>query len=86
MGRGSSNLVRGRCDFKMKILWALIRFYCRLVPSDWYRRWPFFPVPPASYVQWRLRTAYGKHRPPWRDVVRDLWQFGGWLHTFDKNN
>lgn len=64
------------------ILWALIRFYFRLIPSDWYRRAPFLPVPPKSYVRWRMRTAYGKQPPPWRDVIRDLWQFGGWLRTF----
>lgn len=26
---------------------------------DWYRRPPFLPIPPASYLRWRLETAYG---------------------------
>jgi len=26
---------------------------------DWYRRPPFLPLPPASYMRWRLDTAYG---------------------------
>ncbi|MEM7415017.1 MAG: hypothetical protein AAF389_05925 [Gemmatimonadota bacterium] len=26
---------------------------------DWYRRPPFLPIPPRSYVRWRLDTAYG---------------------------
>ena len=67
------------------ILWALTRFYFRLIPGDWYRKPPFLPLPPTPYIRWRLRTAYGGHRPPWPDVVHDLWQFGDWLRTFDEN-
>jgi hypothetical protein len=26
---------------------------------DWYRRWPFLPLPPADYIAWRLHTAFG---------------------------
>lgn len=25
----------------------------------WYRRPPFLPLPSASYLQWRMETAYG---------------------------
>jgi len=25
----------------------------------WYRRPPFLPVPSASYLRWRMETAYG---------------------------
>jgi hypothetical protein len=25
----------------------------------WWRRFPFLPLPPASYLRWRLDTAYG---------------------------
>jgi len=67
------------------IAWALLRFYFRLIPGDWYRKAPFLPLPPRSYVEWRLRTAYGKHRPPFQDVLRDLWQFGDWLRSFSKD-
>jgi hypothetical protein len=65
------------------IAWALLRFYFRLIPMHWYRKPPFLPLPPASYVRWRMRTAYGKHRPGWPVVLHDLWQFGDWLRTFD---
>ena len=68
----------------LAIAWALIRFYFRVIPGDWYRKPPFLPLPPRIYVHWRLRTAYGKHRPPWPDVFRDVWQFGDWLRTFKK--
>jgi hypothetical protein len=26
---------------------------------NWYRRWPFLPLPPAQYTAWRLHTAFG---------------------------
>jgi len=64
------------------IAWALVRLYFRLIPNEWYRHRPFLPVPPCDYIQWRLKTAYGKHRPPFRDVIRDVWQYGEWLRTF----
>lgn len=25
----------------------------------WYRRAPFLPIPPRSYMRWRMETAYG---------------------------
>ena len=25
----------------------------------WYRRPPFLPIPPRSYMRWRMETAYG---------------------------
>jgi len=65
-------------------MWALVRFYFRLIPMDWYRKPPFIPIPPSSYIRWRLKTAYGKHQPPWPHVLRDVWQFGDWLRTFNK--
>lgn len=27
--------------------------------QNWYRRPPFLPIPPASYLRWRMETAYG---------------------------
>ncbi len=40
----------------------------------WYRRPPFLPVPPASYLRWRMETAYGDPHavPPREDLVRYL--------------
>ncbi|MGD8288951.1 MAG: hypothetical protein PVI31_10040 [Gemmatimonadota bacterium] len=26
---------------------------------DWYARPPFLPLPPRSYLRWRMETAYG---------------------------
>jgi hypothetical protein len=38
----------------------------------WYRRAPFLPIPPRSYIRWRMDTAYGEASavPPLEDVVR----------------
>ena len=38
----------------------------------WYKRPPFFPLPPPEYIRWRMYTAYGDERavPPVEDVVR----------------
>ena len=39
---------------------------------NWYRRVPFLPIPPRSYVRWRLETAYGdpEARPPLDQLAR----------------
>ena len=41
---------------------------------DWYRRAPFLPLPPESYLRWRMETAYGDPdaRPPEEDLIRYL--------------
>jgi len=40
----------------------------------WYRRFPFLPIPPRSYLEWRLDTAYGEAEadPPERETLRYL--------------
>ncbi len=40
----------------------------------WYLRPPFLPIPPRSYLKWRLDTAYGnpRARPPVRETLRYL--------------
>jgi len=51
---------------------ALIRVGWRFRRRNWWRRFPFIPLPAASYVRWRLYTAYGDYDavPPAADVVR----------------
>ncbi len=41
---------------------------------DWYRRFPFLPVPPTSYMRWRMETAFGDPDavPPFDDLERYL--------------
>lgn len=41
---------------------------------DWYARPPFLPLPPTSYMRWRMDTAYGDPDavPPLVDLERYL--------------
>lgn len=41
---------------------------------DWYRRFPFLPLPPRRYLRWRLETAYGDPEavPPVDELARYL--------------
>jgi hypothetical protein len=50
----------------------LVRLTWSFRARDWYRRPPFFPLPPRDYVRWRMFTAYGDENavPPLEDVVR----------------
>lgn len=49
----------------LTLAWAFRR-------RGWWREPPFLPVPDATYVDWRLHTAYGAERelPPIEDVLR----------------
>ena len=39
----------------------LVRVAWRFRARDWYRRFPFLPLPAREYVRWRMHTAYGDH-------------------------
>ncbi len=49
----------------LRMVWAFRR-------RGWHRRPPFIPLPPRSYVRWRMYTAYGDESavPPLEDVIR----------------
>jgi hypothetical protein len=51
---------------------ALVRVGWRFRRRDWYKRFPFLPLPAPEYVRWRMYTAYGDEKtvPPAADVVR----------------
>jgi hypothetical protein len=41
-------------------LWpTALRQVRRLAARGWWRRWPFLPLPPRSYLRFRLLTQYG---------------------------
>jgi hypothetical protein len=50
------------------------------VPSGWYRRAPFLPVPDRAWLRFRLVTAYGDpgHAPEPDDVITWLEWSRGW--------
>ncbi len=49
----------------LSLAWAFRR-------RGWWRQIPFLPLPDATYLDWRLHTAYGVERqlPPVEDVLR----------------
>ncbi len=51
---------------------ALLRVGWRFRRREWWKRAPFLPLPCATYVRWRMHTAYGDGDivPPVDDVVR----------------
>lgn len=51
---------------------ALARVSWRFRRRGWYRRFPFLPVPDATYLRWRMHTAYGRDDavPPAADIIR----------------
>ena len=51
---------------------ALLRVAWRFRRRNWYRRYPFLPLPAVEYVRWRMYTAYGDEdiTPPVEDVER----------------
>lgn len=50
----------------------LLRLAWSFRARDWYRRAPFLPLPPRTYLRWRMLTAYGDEDaiPTVEDVVR----------------
>ena len=51
---------------------ALMRVAWRFRRRNWWRRFPFLPLPATDYVRWRMLTAYGDYdaTPPASDVER----------------
>lgn len=49
----------------LRTAWAFRR-------DAWWRRAPFLPLPDATYLRWRMYTAYGDEAavPPAEDVIR----------------
>ena len=42
-----------------RIIPHLVRAAWAFRARGWYRRPPFLPLPPRSYMRWRMETAYG---------------------------
>ena len=56
----------------LRTVWAFRR-------RDWWRHAPFLPLPDATYLRWRMYTAYGDESAvaPMIDVIR----FARWRRT-----
>jgi hypothetical protein len=56
----------------ISILLELVRICWTFRSRRWYRRFPFLPLPPKQYLQWRVETAYGDkglENLRWQDIV-----------------
>lgn len=51
---------------------ALARVAWRFRRRDWFRHFPFLPLPDRDYLHWRMHTAYGRDDavPSADDVIR----------------
>jgi len=43
----------------MTILFELILICWTFRKKNWYRYFPYIPIPPRNYIEWRIETAYG---------------------------
>ncbi len=59
--------------------WTAFRQLRRMIAPRWWSRRPFLPLPDATYVHYRMETAYGAHGVPnAADVITYLeWCRGG---------
>lgn len=62
----------GRALLSPRLAVDLLRTGWAFRRRHWWRLAPFLPVPDATYLRWRMYTAYGDARavPPVEDVVR----------------
>ena len=53
------------CIARRPSLWGTaVRQLVRLIPSGWWHRWPFLPVPARPYLEFRSVTQYGSGDHP----------------------
>jgi hypothetical protein len=58
-----------------------IRLARRMVPSRWWARRPFLPVPTRDYVKFRLETQYGGSSP--QPNLPDVLKYLQWVRQWD---
>jgi hypothetical protein len=51
--------LRATCRPRLAI--DLIRITWRFRSNNWYRQFPFLPLPDPTYLRWRMYTAYGDY-------------------------
>ncbi|MGI9052353.1 MAG: hypothetical protein ACR2HQ_06855 [Ilumatobacteraceae bacterium] len=62
-------------------LWPVaLRQWRLLVPTGWWRRWPFLPVPSGEYLRFRRLTQYGDSRAPVSGV--DVVNYLAWCRAW----
>lgn len=65
------------------ILWrAAIVAYLRLVPSRWWTRRPFVPVPAGDYLRFRKEAYYGSESASF--APQDVLKYLQWIRAWDR--
>ncbi len=61
-----------RAIIRPRLAVDLLKVAWRFRSREWQERFPFLPLPDATYIRWRMYTAYGDYDavPPVRDVER----------------
>lgn len=80
LGLPSGTFAAGRAVARRPALWrAALRQARVLVPTGWWRRRPFLPLPDRDWMAFRLTTAYGDPAAP--IVADDLVTWLEWSAT-----
>ncbi len=60
--------------------WSAVRVVRRVIPTRWWTRPPFLPVPSRAYLRFRKEAYYGDARAPFRadDVLKYLTWVRAW--------
>lgn len=65
------------------VLWrAAIVAYVRLVPSRWWTRRPFVPVPAGDYLRFRKEAYYGSETASF--APQDVLKYLQWIRAWDR--
>jgi hypothetical protein len=65
-----------RAASRPRLAVALARVAWRFRSRNWYAHFPFLPIPDATYVKWRMHTAYGDYDAV--PSVDDVEQYALW--------
>ncbi|MBI2058156.1 MAG: hypothetical protein HYT87_00145 [Nitrospirae bacterium] len=65
------------------IFWLAV-FAWRIRRRDWFRRFPFLPIPPGGYLRWRMELAYGPYPVGRGNRLIDIFNFAYALRQFER--
>ena len=78
-------MVKGKISLSVVIV--LMKYGWNVKRKNWWIRFPFLPIPPKSWLLWRIETAWGidsrefslSKLPPLKIIIKDLFSFGHFL-------
>ena len=71
----------------LKIFVMLVKYGWMIRKRNWWKIFPYLPIPPTRYMMWRFETVWGidaenpklEQFPPIKIMLIDTWAFGRWL-------